>query len=579
MALSIPGAALLAQPRGAPPQRGSPPGAETPYILVTAFHAPDKKLAVEGADELRDRLKQEHSAKELFVLTKTSVEGTLQASGYPIDSALSVSDLMELARSMRGEYSTEAWIRKTGQGNAVHVDARLLMRQGQNTLSQPLPGIDAKDPGDAAKQVEKAIAEALKQIPMYKECINSARAQKFDEAVTKARAAIAAYPQAAWSRTCLLNAYTNVKGASPDSIIAVAKEVLATDSTSLTAVANIAEAYRQKNDTTNIVESMLRMYRLDKTNRKIIDGIIPIIAIAAPEKGIQIIDDLLKDNPGDLELTDTKWKLQGRANRYKDAMATGDELVKLDPARATLEWYNRQIGAAQNDSNATKVADYAKRAAEKFPKDASFAMLVSQGLRKAGNLPEAMVYAKRATDADPKDARVWMNSIAIAMDMKQPDSVLALVKTAAAAGADKTQLEQVLLTTVIGPALKKAQETKELADWQALLAAGQAMDAVVSSGTSHFYIGLSKFQMGLDALQNANKLGQVTGKEAKESKAKACTEAKNVEDLWADATIAMTSGGGGAYNKEGATSVMGAIQQYNEYIPQMKKSFCVATKP
>src|SRR5262249_39559337 len=108
IAVSSPGAALGAQRPPHPPHRGNPPGPETPYILVTAFKAASRQLAVEAADELRERLKQEHSAKELFVLTKSGIEGNLTASGYPIDSALNTSDLMELARQLRGEYTTEA---------------------------------------------------------------------------------------------------------------------------------------------------------------------------------------------------------------------------------------------------------------------------------------------------------------------------------------------------------------------------------------------------------------------------------------------------------------------------------------
>jgi hypothetical protein len=106
--------------------------------------------------------------------------------------------------------------------------------------------------------------------------------------------AIAAYPRAAWSRTCLLNAYAAIKGVSPDSVHRRRQRGARADSTSLTAVANVAEAYRQKSDTANMVDWMLRMYRLDKTNRRIIDQIVPILAQAAPDKGIQIIDDLLK---------------------------------------------------------------------------------------------------------------------------------------------------------------------------------------------------------------------------------------------------------------------------------------------
>jgi len=83
-ALSMMGAPLLAQAsrQAEPAQRGSPPGQDTPYILVTTFTAGDKKLAVEAADELRRRLQGEHSAKELFVVTKNAINGTLEASGY-----------------------------------------------------------------------------------------------------------------------------------------------------------------------------------------------------------------------------------------------------------------------------------------------------------------------------------------------------------------------------------------------------------------------------------------------------------------------------------------------------------------
>jgi len=62
----------------APPQRGGQPTPKTPYILVTAFHAPTKELAVEASDELRSRLQSEHSARELYVIPKTSVEVKLK---------------------------------------------------------------------------------------------------------------------------------------------------------------------------------------------------------------------------------------------------------------------------------------------------------------------------------------------------------------------------------------------------------------------------------------------------------------------------------------------------------------------
>ncbi|HEY9230332.1 MAG TPA: hypothetical protein VIP11_27010, partial [Gemmatimonadaceae bacterium] len=301
-ALSLVGMPLLAQgrPVGDPPQRGGQPGQDTPYILVTAFASPDRQLGVQAADELRRRLQQEHSARELFVITKTSVNGTLEASGYRPDSSLNTSDLMELARQLRGEYVIDGKVAKTGNGNAVRVESRILMRTGTQVIAQPLPAIDAKDAGDAAKTIEKSISEALKQIPMYKDCVAGLRGAKWEEAATRARAGIAAYPNASFSRICLLNAYGSSKTAPPDSIISLGNQILAVDPNSMLALANLAEAYKTKGDKDKAIEMNLRIYRLDPSNQAIAQSIVQELAQSgAPDKALPIIDSLMKDNPAD----------------------------------------------------------------------------------------------------------------------------------------------------------------------------------------------------------------------------------------------------------------------------------------
>jgi tetratricopeptide (TPR) repeat protein/TolB-like protein len=563
-----------AQQRAAlPAQRGGQPGPETPYILVTAFHAPTKKLAVEAADEFRSRLQGEHSAKELFVITKATVEATLQASGYPVDSALSVVDLVELGRALRAEYIVDGTAKKAGQGNATRFEVRVLNKTGQQVLTQPLPGVDGKDVGDAATLADHALTESLKQMAPYKACIAALRAGKYDDAAKSARLGIVAYPNAALARICLLNAYTSAKTAPPDSIITLANQILAIDSTSMLALANLAEAYTTKGDKAKALETYKRMLALDPANRDVAKAIVPIEP--DPEKALAMIETLLKDNPGDVELVRTKWLLLLRMRQFKRAMEAGDDLVKLDTASASLDYYQRQVGAAQSDSNNAKIIEFAQKASQRFPKDASFPLLVAQTYRKQGQLPQALQAARAATAIDPKDTRGWMLAIVTAKDMNQPDTAVAIAKSAVAAGADKEQLGNALLQ-ILAPIVKKAQDSKERADWEAALSMSQTIDAIVPSPASKFYVGLSSFYIGLDALQNAQKLGADKGKDAKESKAKACAEAKVTEDMWANATLAMTTGGGGAYNKDGGTQVMAAIQQYGEYIPQMKKAYCAA---
>src|SRR6185369_3613935 len=154
--------------------------------LITTFHSADRKLGVEMGDELRKRVASEHGAKELYVVPKNSINGTLEASGYRPDSALSASDLMELAKQLRGEEVIDGTIVKAGTGDAVTVNARVLVKAGQATIAQPLPTINGKDVGDAAKQLEKSISESNKALGNYKTCKNSLMAAKYPEATTAA---------------------------------------------------------------------------------------------------------------------------------------------------------------------------------------------------------------------------------------------------------------------------------------------------------------------------------------------------------------------------------------------------------
>ena len=568
--LVLGGAPLLAQQRGTgdPPQRGGPPNPDTPQILVAVLQSADKGLGVQAADEIRRRIQVEHGAKELYAVPKQAINNTLEASGYRADSALNASDLMELAKQVHGDYVLEGKIAKAANG--VHLDARLLTRTGQQTLAQPLTPMEGKDAGDVAKQAEKQISEALKGMPSYKACTNDLRAQKYDQAIIDARKGITAYPNSTLNRLCILSAYSYQKAA-PDSIIAMANQILQQDPTSMIALANAAEAYKTKGDNDKAIEYNIRIWKADPSNQSVVESIIASLATSgAPEKALPIIDTLIAQNPGDVRMLETKWKLQllaadkGAQGMWKQAISTGEELAKADTSKATLEYFQRQIGAAQKDSDAAKVQEFAARAAQKFPKDASLQLLLAQGYLKSGQLQQALAAARRAAEADPKDSRGWLFAIAVQNQMNQGDSALATAQKAIASGISKDTIGASLLATV-GPALKKAQESKAREDWQVALQAAQTVDAIASSPEAKFYTGVAAFQIGADAISNVNKIY----KDPKQ-RAAACADLKVAEDNLATAQMAMP--GGGKVDPNTAGQILQQATQFSGYIPQFKKA-------
>jgi tetratricopeptide (TPR) repeat protein len=573
LALSLMGAPVLfAQPnRGQQPaQRGGAPNADTPQILVGTFASTTPGLGVEVGDEVRSRIQGEHSAKDLYVVTKTNIDNALIASGYKPDSALNPSDMMELARITHGDYVLDGHVVKGG--NVLHADTRLMLKIGQNTLSQPLPVVDGRDAGEVAKLVERNITEALKQMPPYKACIADLRAQKFDQAVKDGGLAIAAYPNSTLARVCELQAFSSLN--QTDSVIAVAQGILSRDSSSTLALGQLVGAYTKKADKDKAMQYTVIMWRRDPSNQDVAKSLIQqLVESGSPDAALPIVDSMLVQNPADPEYLGTKWKLQLAGKHWKEAIATGEQLAKLAPPAtdsAALDYYNRMVGAAQADSNPAKIIELASKASQKFPKDVSFENILALNYRKTGQLQEALRAATRATELDPKNTNAWLIAVATAKDLNQPDTAAALAQRGIAAGADKTNLAPFLLGPVTS-AINKAQASKSQADWQTALDAAQKIDANSPTPQTKFYVGVSSFQVGVSMMENVQELAK-GAQTKKDDRAPACAAAKGAEDMFATTATAMPAGG--TVDKTVAGQIMTALTQYTDYIGQVKKAFC-----
>ncbi len=565
-------AGLVTLAAGIPSVLVAQQGADVPRILVATFQSTDQHAGVEAGDAVRQRVTQEVPQRELWVISKNDINNTLEASGYKPDSALSANDLKELAKLLRADEILDGTVTKTGNG--IQVQPRLMLARDVS-LVQPLPPVQARDAGDAAKQIERELSDARKQIEANTKCTNDLRAAKYQEAIVDARNGIRAYPQATLARLCLMSAYTYMKTgadtaaktaadsarvrALSDSVLSVANDIHRIDPTSRLALTNAIDAYRQKGDTTNLIKASLALAKADPSNANLMQSVVNILGqMNKPDVALPIINQILQDNPGDPQFLRTRWLLLLSAGKYKDALAAGDEYVKADSAAANADFYTRQIAAASADSQPQLAAQIAARAVQKFPKDASLGMLYAQTLHKAGQTQQALDAAKRAVAADPKVENGWLYVIVTEAELNQPDSALATARQAIAAGADKSQIAQALVSPM-GAITKNAQTTPSRAAWESAYKFAAAVDSIAPSPNSKYFVGVSAFQAGLDALQNINKT-------------KSCADAQYADTMWSNAQIAMPAGA--QVDKSTAGTILGAIQQYSPAIAQAKKAFC-----
>ncbi|HYD53500.1 MAG TPA: tetratricopeptide repeat protein, partial [Gemmatimonadaceae bacterium] len=379
------------------------PGPDTPKILVPTFRiagaTQERGLGVQSADAIRNRVSQEFTAKQLWAISKNDINETLKASGYNPDSALSPSDIKELAKIMRADEIIDGEVEKLPDGQ-VRVTARMLLARDVG-LAQPLGVITARNMADAAKPIAKELSEARKQLKDNRECENHLRGSKFDEAIAAAQKGIAAYPKATLARLCLVSALSAKKAPAAD-VIKAADDVLAIDANSRIALGLKYGAQKESGNNEGAVETLLAMQKADPTNTTLSGQIATELAQLDPTKAIPLLAKLVADNPGDPAMAKTYWLTLLKANEFKQAVTVGEELAKLDTAAMDSTWFFRMTVAAGADSNHVKAAEYASRAVQKFPRSAGFLALQSQSLRKVGQLPQAVAAMQRAVEIDPK---------------------------------------------------------------------------------------------------------------------------------------------------------------------------------
>jgi tetratricopeptide (TPR) repeat protein len=537
--------------------RTQQPGPDTPRILIATFRSSNSEptVGIESSEALRARVQQSFSPRDAWVIPRATINASLKASGYPEDAVLSPADLKMLAQQLRADVIVDGSVAKTAVGLAM--TARLVMPSNID-LVQPLPSVEGRNAGDAAKAMERHFEAAQKSVPDFKRCSSALSAQKYDEARRAAQQTIARYPASTLGRLCLLDALSRAKEPI-DSVIGAAQAVLTIDSTSVLALTNLVDAYREKHDTANTVTTLQKLvvYRPDLRPE-----LARVLAqMNQPKLALPIIKQQLTENPGDPVLLRMQWLMLLADHQWKAARQAGETYVKEDTAAANVDYFTRSIAAALADSQPAVAADVATSGVTKFPKSAPLWALAASAQRKAGKLGAAILSIRQALALDSKTENGWPFLVAAQLEQGQLDSALASGRAGVAAGADRAAIAQPLNAT-LAAATNRAQAEKTRERWLEVYRVGSIVDTIASSPNTKFFIAIGALQVGSDALRVADSL-------------KSCTEIRLAEEMWTTATInAPAAAQAGPQQKEAAAQIMTVTQQFLPAIAQRKKSYC-----
>lgn len=536
-------------------QQPRQPDANAPRLLVTTFRVAggDPRAGVAAAEALRVRTQRDVSGRELYVVPRDAMNETLKLSGFAPDTVLAMSDVSVLARQLRADEIVDGVLTPTSNGFTL--SARIVLPNNIN-LVQPLPTIEMRSPEDAAKVLVRYLAEARLQMGDFHRCANALAAQQYDAARAAAQAAIARYPASTLGRLCLIETYAKQQQPA-DSIIGAALRVLAIDSTSVLALTNLVDAYREKGDTARAVVALQQLVSYQPDLRP---QLLQVLGqLGQPRIALPIVRSMLHESPGDPELLRLQWLFLLADKQWQAALDAGEVMVRADSAEATPTYFARSVAAALADSQPSRALALATAGTAKYPNDASLWALTAQAQRRAGHLPDAIAAMRRALAIDPATENGWAFLVVAQVEGGALDSALASARQAVAAKADAAAIGRVL-EVPLAQAAQRASQAKSREAWLGVVRLGAAVDSISSTPTTQYYLGLAAFSVGLDVLQTAGAT---------------CDDALLAESMWATAATAMPKGArAGPDQAAAAAKVMTAIGQYSDFIARTKKRVC-----
>jgi tetratricopeptide (TPR) repeat protein len=523
-------------------------------VMIATLQSAEKDLGGQAAEAIRNQLQKQTNVRDLVVVPKADIVNSLQSSGYSPTEALAPGDAKALASLVRAPQYLEGTVSKTPTG--YKIDSRLIISRDM-TRGQVLPSAQSGKLDDAASQVAKSIQAARRQLAGEEACHNAVAQGQYQAGVTAARSAIAGSASSNIAAACLVDAYAGLK--MDDSVIAVAERIRASDPANIVALRRLADTYRTKNDTTKMLQVLGALAAADPTNIKLIQDVVAEYAkMGHADQAVPLMRDLIQNNPGDPQLLNLAWLVYLNAKDFNDAIPTGTEMVRVDTAAATADYYSRLAGAYSAIGQPQKASEAAARGVAKFPNDPSLALFNAQALYKSGQMLQALDAAKRVVTANPKNAPGYFLLATVQDSLNQYDDLMNTLQNAKNNGVDPGSLSQLALKQG-SDAYKAGQGSKDRADFQRAIKFLQLSDQLQGSVDAKFLLGASAFSLGQSATIDANEK-------------KSCELAKTARDAFNLAQMNLPAGGQKYPNE--AAQLLTAIPQFTPAVDNEVKRFC-----
>jgi tetratricopeptide (TPR) repeat protein len=523
-------------------------------VMIPTLQSSDKELGGQAAEAIRNQLQKQTNVRDLVVVPKADIVNSLTSSGYSPTEALAPGDAKALATLVRAPQYLDGVVSKTPAG--FKIDSRLILSRDMNR-GQVLPSAQAAKLDDAASQVAKSIKDARRQLAGEEACHNAVAQGKYQEGVTAARSAMAGYPNANIAAACLVDAYAGLK--MDDSVIAISERIRTSDPRNTIALRRLAEAYQTRNDTTNELKVLGALAAADPTNIKMVQDVVASFGqLGHAQDAVPLVRDLVQSNPGDPDLLKLAWVVYLNAKDFQDAVTTGTELVRVDTAAATADYFARLAGAYSAMGQKQKASETAARGFAKFPGDPNLQLFNAQAMYQSGQLQMALDAAKKAVAANPKNAPGYFLLATVQDSLNQYDDLYNTLQAAKNNGVDAGTLSQLALKQA-GDAYKTAQGSKDRADYQRAIKFSQLSDQLQTSVDAKFLLGANAFLLGQSATTDA-------------SERKSCDLARTARDAFNLASMNLPAAGQKYPNE--AAQLMTAIPQFTPAVDSYIKRFC-----